>query len=102
MPVLITDPDVMDKFCQVEGEVFRRDQRHSDRQGSQYTVSYALKLWKETKDNYDAKETIDVAIYGLGGWSRYFVLAGTGEVVFSKYHAERKVKDAESAGFRIW
>jgi len=49
----------------------------------------------------DLTRVVGDAIYGAGGYNRYFV-RGNGEAIFSRSHALREdVKKAEALGFEI-
>lgn len=50
----------------------------------------------------DLRDTVGDAIYGSGGWHRYFV-RGTGDVIFSGMHASpENRKKAKELGFEVW
>ena len=59
--------------------------------------------WEWWKEQYSPDDIISGAIYGNGGWNRYF-LKGDGTILFSKMHAttRRAVQDAADLGFEIF
>lgn len=94
------------------------DQRKDDNgQYHQNSVSWAIENYPKKSetlledyiacgdemDDHTINSTFGMpAIYGLGGWNRYYVLLN-GQVVFSAHHSDEKTcKEAEAAGFRIW
>ena len=106
MPVYITDEDALDRLAQVEGEEWKRRQ---DREDSDYTLrGFAAAYEREKGRSGYITCGFNHAIYGENGWNRYFVLAGTGEIVFSRKHARRPLLGpddsgkAEAAGFTLW
>jgi hypothetical protein len=120
--ISITDSDVAQKIALVEGQRWIEDDKHGREMALRglcfdQSLENAQEKYQEFKNKYivnsdekllpaEWQMTINAfgysaTIYGLGGWSRYFVLA-SGEVVFSAGHAQRLVEQAEKVGFFIW
>ena len=124
--ICITDKNLMDKLVEIEGESYRRHQPKygynaqsfidawntfqvwlaNDGEGCDPDLyeGYMESLHEEPVTSYDPGDprSGNVAIYGMGGWTRYFVVHSTGEVVFSRRHAIPTILErAFLAGFRI-
>jgi hypothetical protein len=100
--VKITDPDALEKMGKIEGEYWMKHQN----QLTGYSFASFLKEYKTPEWDYLPEQFIEIdgnrAIYGEGGYNRYFVNAYTGEIFISKFHArEEKLKLAEEIGFSI-
>lgn len=106
MPIFITDPEVVGKMAEIEGKDWAKDQGKDNG----YSVASFLKEYRaveagESDCNAHGILRVDdnSAIYGNGGWNRYFVLANTGEVFLSRSHSRKEVvAKAESLGIAIW
>ena len=103
--IFIQDPEVVNKMAQIEGAEWAKDQEKDNG----YTVASFLKEFNAVKaatsDNDLGVLRIDgnTAIYGFGGWNRYFVLATTGEIFLSRSHArDEKIEKAREIGMDIW
>jgi len=118
MAVLITDPDLPQKFAAVEGysaEALERELasthanslghaiREYDRQRDEY-IQFDLNMG-ETLETINLSASLGFVIYGDGGWNRYYVRV-SGEVCFSKHHAawpkDESIADAQAAGFDLF
>ena len=113
MPRFIYSPDILDVLTQIEGEAWRVQQ---DRWNGSNVAAF-LDEYNKLQEYLaghpeDAGENVewgklnppqgDYAIYGAGGYNRYFVLARTGEILFSRHHATpEKIQQAEELGFSL-
>lgn len=113
MSVYIYDPDAKAKIALVEGERWLEHDLNAAYRSSTSCFDAFLAEWKaiEAVTTPDAREILNSecltvrgnpAIYGLGGWNRYFVRYD-GEIMFSAYHASNPEKEAQAkdAGFRV-
>lgn len=111
MPVFITDTDALDRICTVECWRMHPDAKTRFCLEQTYFDPFSFEGFRCTFDSLpeeERKETHHVlidgnsAIYGSGGYHRYFV-RGTGEIVFSEMHARDglAVDRAKKAGFSI-
>lgn len=70
---------------------------------SEYTLMRAIEKYNEIpEDEREHHNRWYECIYGNGGYSRYFVNMGTGEVTFSAFHSySTKIEKAKSLGFKL-
>jgi hypothetical protein len=110
MSIYIFEQDAFEKIIEIEGEKYRKYKEKFEFGTCSFDAF--LQEWKENCEpdpavmNHKPEFCIDVesngAIYGFGGWNRYFVL-NSGEVVFSRLHGvEKVIEKAKEIGFRIW
>lgn len=114
MPVFITDRDALQRMAQVEGDTWLRLQESEPETPLGFRAfarAYAdIKKIYDGLIDEDRRETMreigislngHKAIYGEGGWNRYFI-RWSGEIVFSARHATsiQKIEKAKAAGFR--
>ncbi len=65
-------------------------------------VEYLHKLHSEgLTDEYLRENPVVTDIYGVGGYSRWFIMLN-GEVRFSQHHHPEKAKKAEALGFKLF
>jgi hypothetical protein len=109
MPVMITDPDAFDRICAVEGDEYRNAPQDGNYRLPAFkaewdaAVAYAAEAGCSVEDVLVEGVVVDsnAAIYGAGGYHRYFVW-NTGEIVFSRFHATPEgCARAKAAGFRV-
>lgn len=100
---LLTDFDgTVLAMCEVESNPFAFLEQ-SFLEFNRYNA-LAAKKWLDGLDIWAIEDPYcNTTIYGLGGWNRWFVY-GTGEVKFSRRHAESEasVRKAEELGFEIF
>lgn len=101
--VKITDPDALQKMAQVEGERWLKTQS----QETGYSFASFLREFNSPSWDYQFEDLLEIdgnkAIYGEGGYNRYFVRFGSGEIFISRFHArDEKLKLAVEVGFKIW
>lgn len=67
------------------------------------TIGAAVELLHKIKARgWDEEPTLLAVIHGNGGGRRYYLEVPTGEVYFSRFHAEdHQVEDAKALGFKI-
>lgn len=75
----------------------------NDYRNGENTLQHAVEMYdqipKESRDDFNGQYE---CIYGNGGYSRYFVNLGTGEVTFSAYHSySTKIDKAVKLGFNL-
>ena len=109
MTVYIYEKNAFEKMVKVEGEEYVKNRGKGKE--DIFSFSAFLEEWNEKFKpnsnvvNSESREAIRVggnaAIYGLGGWNRYFVYSD-GEIVFSKSHSVPKgIEKAAQAGFNL-
>jgi hypothetical protein len=116
MPVYITDSDALTRLAQIEGEPWRDLQEaEPDRPLGFFQFKRAYEsikqIYADLKDE-DRRETMrnigitcngNPAIYGEGGWNRYFI-RWSGEIVISVHHVrlpkEKWLAKAAEVGVR--
>jgi len=110
MAVYITDKDALDKMAQIEGEAWRAEMEWKVNAFSfkgflQEYEEYKSYCEENNEEPGDYALTVDgnSAIYGAGGWNRWFVRE-TGEICFSEFHKRGglDIEQVKALGFAIW
>jgi hypothetical protein len=111
MSINIQDSDAFDRISQIEGvswALVQADSPPCDNNWKGVRKQWRQEVAEEKAFGEEAAfarfegKPCTSSLYGAGGFHRYFIL-GSGEIVFSRYHAgEKATKKAEAVGFRIW
>jgi len=118
MPVLITDPDVVQKFVRVEYHHLNEEQQklRCEKElaaGHHQSIGYAIRNFARVREEFlegddpeqypeIMRKSLGFLIHGSGGVHRYYVRA-TGEVCFSAHHSTEEGRAlAQREGFGLF
>lgn len=113
MSILIIDPGALEKIKLVEGGSDFENYSNGEKKEFEETFTKFLSKFRECKTNNFAgqSELLELcyadggrALYGVGGWNRYFVRIPNGELLYSLLHdrSPLSIDEIKKIGFDIF